>query len=159
MPKLTFPRRRYLFATRNGNRLEESSTKEQMPKHSRQFLETLPTYHISLQFGGTCTGVTGKWTGRIAEQGMDSHRLGRWSHVTITGKNGRKVLITTVYQACKASIAAVGAKTAYAQQWHLLRQKGDPQPDPRKRFHQDLDEFLAPYMEAGTEILILGDFQ
>jgi hypothetical protein len=42
------------------------------------------------QFGGTCTGVTGKWSGRIAQQGMDPHGLGRWSHVCITGKNGGK---------------------------------------------------------------------
>jgi hypothetical protein len=89
---------------------------------------------------------------------MDPHGLGRWSFVTITGKNGRNILITTVYQACKARIAVVGAKTAYAQQWHLLRQKGDPRPDPRKSFHQDLDNFIAPHMAAGTAILILGDF-
>lgn len=42
------------------------------------------TSNVSLdsytQFGGTCTGVTGKWTGRIVQQGMDSHGLGRWSY-------------------------------------------------------------------------------
>jgi hypothetical protein len=110
------------------------------------------------QFGGTCTGVTGKWSGRISEQGMDSHGLGRWSYVSITGKNGRQVLITTVYQACKASISTIGSKTAYAQQWHLIRQEGDRMPDPRKRFIQDLDAFLEPHYAKGTEILLIGDF-
>ena len=40
------------------------------------------------QFGGTCTGVTGKWSGRILEQGRDSHGLGRWSYIRLHGKNG-----------------------------------------------------------------------
>jgi hypothetical protein len=68
--------------------------------HSRLITSTSDIHSNSvLQFGGTCTGVTGKWSGRIASQGMDPHGLGRWSHVTITGKNGHNVLITTVYQA------------------------------------------------------------
>jgi hypothetical protein len=96
--------------------------------------------------------------GRISSQGMDPHSLGRWSYVTITGKNGRNILITTVYQTCKARIAAVGAKTAYAQQWHILRRKGETNPDPRKSFKTDLDAFLAPHHAAGTELLIMGDF-
>jgi hypothetical protein len=70
----------------------------------------------------------------------------------------RKILITTVYQACKARIAVVGPKTAYAQQWHLLRQKGTLNPDPRLSFKQDLDAFLEPHHAAGSELLLLGDF-
>jgi hypothetical protein len=89
---------------------------------------------------------------------MDPHSLGRWSYVTITGKNGCKILIMTIYPTCTPCIAAVGAKTAYTQQWHLLCQKGDLHPDPCKRFHHNLDKFLEPHMAAGTEILLLGDF-
>jgi hypothetical protein len=89
---------------------------------------------------------------------MDPYGLGRWSYATITGKNGRNILIATIYQACQARIAAVGAKTAYAQQWHILRQQGDSSPDPRKSFKKDFDQFLAPHYDAGTEILLMGDF-
>jgi hypothetical protein len=89
---------------------------------------------------------------------MDSKGLGRWSFVAITGKNGRNILIVTAYQVCKARIIAVGPKTAYAQQWHLLRQQGEMNPDPRKSFKTDLDAFLEPYHEAGMEILLIGDF-
>ena len=39
------------------------------------------------QFGGTCTGITGKRSGRILEQGMDSHGLERWSYIRLHGKN------------------------------------------------------------------------
>jgi hypothetical protein len=89
---------------------------------------------------------------------MDPHGLGRWSFVTVTGKNDRNILVTTEYQACKARIAVVGAKTACAQQCHLLRQKGEINPDPRKSFKTDLDSFLAPHHAAGSEILLLGNF-
>jgi hypothetical protein len=92
------------------------------------------------------------------QQGMDSHGLGCGSYVKISGKNGREVLITTVYQACKASISTIGSKTAYAQQWHLLRQAGNPKPDRRKSFIIDLDNFLSTHHAAGTEILLMGDF-
>jgi hypothetical protein len=111
------------------------------------------------QFGGTCTGVTGERSGRISAQGMDSHGLGRWSHALIHGKNGRKVLIATAYQACKASIGTSGSKTACSQQWHLTRQSGDLKPDPRKRFITDLlDAFLSTCHAKGVEILLMGDF-
>jgi hypothetical protein len=51
-----------------------------------------------------------------------------------------------------------GAKTAYAQQWHILRRNGEANPDPRKSFKIDLDAFLAPHHAVGTELLIMGDF-
>ena len=111
------------------------------------------------QFGGTCTGVTGKWPGRILEEGMDSQGLSRWSYIRIHGKNGREVLMVPAYQACKASIGTTGSKTAFAQQWHLIHhQTGDTKPDHRKRFIQDLDAFLSPHHSSGTEILLMGDF-
>jgi hypothetical protein len=89
---------------------------------------------------------------------MDPHGLGRWSFTTITGKNNRKILVITIYQVCQTRIATAGSNTAYAQQWHILRQKGETTPDPRKSFKKDLDQFLAPHHEEGSEILLLGDF-
>ena len=62
------------------------------------------------QFGSTCPGITGKWSGRILEQGMDSHGLGRWSYVRLHGKNGREIIIVRVYQACQALSGPSGQK-------------------------------------------------
>ena len=127
--------------------------------HSRLVTSTSNAPSASYtQYGGTCTGVTGKWSGRVKQHGMDPHGLGRWSYTTITGKHGHDVLVVTAYQVCKQSINSVGAQSSYAQQWHLLRQSGDPNPNPRKRFIQDLDTFLEPYHTQGIEILLLGDF-
>jgi hypothetical protein len=128
-------------------------------QHSRLIASTSNVSSESFtQFRGTCTGVTGKWSGRISAQGMDSHGLGRWSYALIHGKNGREVLIATAHQACKASIGTIGSKTACSQQWHLMRQSGDLKPDPRKRFFTDLDAFLSTHHKKGIEILLMGDF-
>jgi hypothetical protein len=72
-----------------------------------------------VQRGGTCTVVTKKWTGRIESSCSDHHGLGRWSHVRLNGKNGRRVTIVTVHQACKQNISTTGAKTAHMQRWNL----------------------------------------
>ena len=42
----------------------------------------------------------------------------------------KKILITTIYQVCKNDIPQAGARQAYTQQWHLLRQSGQTDPHP-----------------------------
>jgi hypothetical protein len=69
-----------------------------------------------------------------------------------------------MHESMTDSIATVGEVASslvvcsYAQQWHILRQKGDQNLDPRKRFIKDLDEFLETHHNDGTEILLNGDF-
>ena len=126
--------------------------------HSRLIGSTsdIPSKEV-VQFGGTCTVVTDKWTGRIESSGSDPQGLGRWSYVRLNGKNGRRVTIVTVYQVCKQSVTTAGAKTAYMQQWNLLRRAGQDDPNPRKSFCKDLDAFLTPLQAAGDELLVMGD--
>ncbi len=60
--------------------------------HSRLVGSTSDTLSETVvQYGGTCTAVTGKWTGRIESSGSDPHGMGRWSYVRLNGKNGRRV--------------------------------------------------------------------
>ncbi len=127
--------------------------------HSRLVGSTSDTLSETVvQYGGTCTAVTGKWTGRIESSGSDPHGMGRWSYVRLNGKNGRRVTIVTVYQVCaNQSVNSAGAKTAYMQQWNILRQAGIEDPNPRQSFSKDLDAFLTPLQEAGDELLIMGD--
>jgi hypothetical protein len=60
------------------------------------------------------------------------------------------------------SISRNGTKTAYVQQWTLLRTihgdpDPDPDPDPRKRFIADLDSLITQLRNQGHEILLLLD--
>ena len=80
----------------------------------------IPSTEVT-QYGGTCTVVTDKWTGRIEDSGSDPNGLGRWSYVRLNGRNGRRVLLLTVYQVCKQSVNTAGGMTAFTQQWNLLQ--------------------------------------
>jgi hypothetical protein len=126
--------------------------------HSRLIGSTsdIPSKEV-VQYGGTCTVVTDKWTGRIESSGSDPQGLGRWSYVRLNGKNGRRVTIVTVYQVCKQTVERAGPKTAFMQQWHLLRRAGTKDPNPRQSFCKDLDAFLTPLQAAGDELLVMGD--
>jgi hypothetical protein len=79
--------------------------------HSRLIGSTsnIPSKEV-VQYGGTCTVVTDKWTGRIESSGSDPQGLGRWSYVRLNGKNGRRVTIITVYQVCKQSVTTAAPK-------------------------------------------------
>jgi hypothetical protein len=110
-----------------------------------------------VQCGDTCTVVTDKWTGCIESQGSDHRGLGRWSHVRLNGRNGRRVTIVTVCQVCNQSISSAGATTANMQQWNLLRRLGDPDLNPRRSFCTDLEAFLTPLRAAGDELLVMGN--
>ena len=49
--------------------------------------------------GGTMTTLSGRWIPRKIGSGSDSK--GRWSHITILGKNRRKITIVTAYRVCQ----------------------------------------------------------
>jgi hypothetical protein len=55
------------------------------------------------------------------------------------------------------SVNTAGAKNAYTQQCHLVRQAGEKDPNPRKSFCTDLDAFMIPLQAAGDELIIMGD--
>lgn len=46
---------------------------------------THETFQGSWKPGGTITGVTGKWAGRVRHKGQDD--MGRWSWIDLQGKN------------------------------------------------------------------------
>ena len=108
------------------------------------------------QPGGVMTVVTGNWVGRLSECAPDSHGLGQWTTSTLRGKMDTHLTIVTAYQVCKDNIQTTGAKTAFRQQWSLLRHS-HAEPDPRKSFISDLDALLTQLGEASHEIILLLD--
>jgi hypothetical protein len=118
---------------------------------------TRPT-RTAYQPGGTCTGISQELCGRYQASGSDPHGLGRWSYIQMTGKHGRSLIVITAYRVCEANISTIGASTTCHQQWHLLRQKGDTKPQPRKRFITDLCDEIKKWQRAGAEIILGGDF-
>ena len=108
------------------------------------------------QPGGTALIVGQPWSGR-ATMTDDQSGLGRWSEATITGRDKRNVTVISAYRCVKNNIRTSGPSTSFSQQWHLLRQKGDPSPDPCERFFSDLGKRISTLQRDKHEIILMMD--
>ena len=97
--------------------------------------------------GGNMVGITGHLCGRIRETISDKY--GRWCGFLVLGRDGREILILTVYNVCQDY--AMGVDTLYQQQKsQYLREYNDNniRSDreeyiyPKKQFLKDLREVL-----------------
>ena len=107
--------------------------------------------------GGTATMVLNDVIFRITDQGEDDKKLGRWSYITLTGRNEMKTTIYTCYCPCKSS--SIGS--AYAQQLLYMSENDCATQNvtcPRQLFGKDLRSELRNKLEAGHNLLVQGDF-
>jgi hypothetical protein len=87
--------------------------------------------------GGTCTTVVDKWATRVLEKGADA-LLGRFSWVTMAGKQNKKVTFVTVYRVGKDNSGTDAIRiTARAQQIRMMRVLGNL-ADPREQTIEDV---------------------
>ena len=89
-------------------------------------------------------GITGKWCGR-AEQDLGedpSGCLGRWSYMTLKGKNSVTITIITAYRVSQVSMPQHGDGTTYHQQHMLMSKQGIKSPNPRGQFVTDIIIFI-----------------
>ena len=66
--------------------------------------------------------------------------------------------IINIYQVCNTTITQVGPKTAFSQQWSLLREQGILEPNPRRQFIKDLDKVISVFHSNHHKIILCGDF-
>ena len=114
-------------------------------------------YETSYQPGGTASLLTGDLVSRHQSSSSDDI-LGRWTVTNLTLKNNGVLSLICCYQVCDQSIQTAGPKTAFTQQWSLLRQQGYLRPNPRKQFYTDLCRLLTSLHRKGHHILLAGDF-
>ena len=109
-------------------------------------------------------GVTGKLVGRVRSTGSDPY--GRWSTISLLGRDGREILIISAYNVSQTS-ATVSQITLYQQQRsqyityynrHKLNCDIDAYIDPKKRFVKDLDILLEDASASDNDIILTGDF-
>jgi hypothetical protein len=79
--------------------------------------------------GSTLLVIFPKWTPYVVARHKDE--LGRWCSITLQVKDNRKLVVYSFYNCCKTKIKQAGIHTIFAQHWHVLRQRGDLDPDPR----------------------------
>jgi hypothetical protein len=131
-----------LFAFSEPNLQWDSTLLHEAKTLQRRFFShgQLVTSESDLQFptsykpGGTCIGVNGKWTTRITDRGVDPTGQGRWSYVTISGRDAPDIMFISAYRVCQRAGSKAGPLTAYAQQWTMSYVAGNKNPDPRKDF-------------------------
>jgi hypothetical protein len=115
--------------------------------------------------GGTLMIAVNNFTGRISETGRDS-KYGRWSYFKTRGRNGRTIVIVTIYyQVCDQAVSSAGNITACLQQHTILDEdgritvnaRGVLPPHPRKALLQDFSAQLRSWRSDGHEFIISGD--
>lgn len=138
-------------------------TTKKIWQHSSSITSHIPEDNISEnQPGGTMTLLTNNWTSRIIERGVDPFGLGRWTYMTLRGKNGIKILIVTAYRVCPQSISSIGPQTSTAQQHRLLSKSFREanrveDPKPRLQFIVDLQSWLEHKISLNYSIILSID--
>jgi len=115
-----------------------------------------------IQPGGTLTTIMNKWTSRVLERGTDPFGMGRWTYITLRGKEGRKILLVTAYRVCVQSPSSVGPTTSTNQQFQHLskqfRKTNTPgNPNPRNQFIVDLQAWLEVKVKDNYFIILSLD--
>ena len=109
--------------------------------------------------GGTASMAMDDMVFRCGEQGNDSRGLGRWSYITLQGKNNLKTTIITCYCPVRSTTCP---GSAYSQQLLYMSRNSAEIPEncqcPRQLFGIDLALFLEQRTQQGHQILLMGDF-
>jgi hypothetical protein len=110
--------------------------------------------------GGTCTTIVDKWATRVLEKGADA-LLGRFSWVTMAGKQNKKVTFVTVYRVGKDNsgtdaIRITARVTARAQQIRMMRVQGNI-TDPREQTIEDVIRTVGEFQAKGHSIVLSWD--
>jgi hypothetical protein len=105
------------------------------------------------QPGGVASCITGKLTGRIIEQINDTSGLGRWAGHILIGKHNKHIAVITAYRPTKST----GHNTNYQQQWRILRNRDNNDPEPRSKMLKDLTETIRHWTAQQMEVILIWD--
>lgn len=118
-------------------------------------------FSSTFQLGGTLTAVVDWWTSRVYTKGQDPFGLGRWSYVTLRGKNSTMLTIIRAYRVCQKASSSTGVKATYIQQVRALKainlsnDNSMPSAEPNKQFILDLQAWIQ-YIQAQGHLIILN---
>ena len=105
--------------------------------------------------GGTLLCATNRMTGRFATKSSDPRGLGRWTTMSIIGRNQKMIHIVCLYRVSQEQ--SKGDQTSYMQQIRLLKQQGITNPNPRQQVLDDLDKMLQQWQDENNDIILMMD--
>ena len=138
-------------------------------RHYRQSKVTFgsPTREIdpcspteTFQAGGNLTLVTGHLVSTIdgAVDLSDTTGLGRWSGVTLSGRNGLRLSIITAYRVCSGTPRTAPLGSALVREYEYLRsQPQTPIITPRQSILNDLSSLMSRLQDLGHMIILMLD--
>ena len=81
-----------------------------------------------------CNGITSSV--------QDPHGLGRWSFITISGREQPIITIISVYRVCDIQIQNAGPITNAKQQWQILEERNEEHKDIYNKTIIDLSNYI-----------------
>ena len=105
------------------------------------------------QPGGVITLAVEATCHRIVDLGIDTMKLGRWTWLTLRGRNDIKTTIITLYRCCKS---LSGDNTTYSQQIRHFN-KHNRLVCPRQQTLADAETFIKSKQAEGHQIILLAD--
>ncbi len=109
------------------------------------------------QPGGTLQAVVGDWATRVVQHGTDITGLGHWSYLEMHGKNDKCYIILSGYQVCTNQKFDLGSNNMYNQQFCILHQLGNTNPNPCNQFLEDIISLIKQWQASQKADLICID--
>ncbi len=109
------------------------------------------------QWGGTLQGLVGSWVSHAVASSKDTTGLGQWLYIKLQGCANKCYIILSGYGVCKNQQINMGSKNTLNQQYWLLHQQGQQNPDPRSQFLDDLICQVKTWQEQQKAVLICID--
>jgi hypothetical protein len=112
----------------------------------------------NFQSGGCLTMVCRNWVSCVYGPPLiDKQGLGRWTGVTIRGKNNNFLTIVTAYRTCNGNISTAPLGSTYAREYEYYKDKGFKSPNPRNIFVDELKCEIKQLLDKGHQIILSLD--
>jgi hypothetical protein len=113
----------------------------------------------SFQSGGSTTFVTGSLVSSVdgSLDVTDPSGLGRWSGISLRGRDNSILTIITAYRICSGSPRTAPLGSAFLREYEHFRNRSSGPTNPRRAFLCDLESKIQTLQEAGHMILLMLD--
>jgi hypothetical protein len=117
---------------------------------------SVETFDTAYQPGGAALLIPHGLSGRVCQRHEDD--MGRFTSVVLQGPGGRKLAVICGYRVCPSQITGANEKTAYSQQWRILRRRdATAAADPRQAFLRDITHHIQHYNSDDIPSILLWD--